>query len=66
MPACTLVIISTLVFYYVINLIGNQSTLEGFFKRKLPTADDNGNNDGYTSRTQRDGDGTTSNTNNTI
>ena len=50
------------------NLIGNQSTLEGLLcKRKLPTAcDTDENNDGDTSRTKIDGDGTTSNTNHTI
>jgi hypothetical protein len=43
-----------LVFYYVTifgNLIGNQSTLEGFLKRKLPPATNNGNNHGDASRT---------------
>jgi len=47
-------------------LIGNQSTLEGFLKRKLPPAGDNENNHGVTSRIRRDGDGTASNINCTI
>jgi hypothetical protein len=48
------------------NLIGNQSKLEGFFKRKLPPADDDENNNGDTSRARRDGDVPTTNTNCTI
>ena len=48
------------------NLIGNQSKLEGFFKRKLPPAADDDNNNGDTSRARRDGDVPAANTNCTI
>jgi hypothetical protein len=48
--ACTLE--SAIIFYYMTNSIGNQSTLEGFFKRKLPPAGDNENNNGDTSRAE--------------
>ena len=48
------------------NLIGNQSKLKRFFKRKLPPVTDDENNNGDTSRARRDGDVPAANTNCTI
>jgi hypothetical protein len=42
--------IHTLVFNYALNLIGNQSMLERFLKRKIPPATGNDNPEGGTSR----------------
>ena len=62
--ACTLV--TTMLFYDMTNLIGNQSKLEGFFKKKLLPAADDENNNVDTSRARRDGDVPAANTNCTI